>query len=328
VKGVLLNINSPGGETDNAFETAAVIAALEKPCYAVADTACYSGAYLLASQADKIFCAPTSGGVGSIGVWCSHMDYSEMLKQMGVKVTLISAGEGKTDGNPYEPLSASAREEIQGEIDRLYGEFVGAVSQGRKMAATEIVKLGARMKEGAKAAMAAGLADMPGDCMTAWAALVQDIEDQEEDDGQRDWPLMQGGRKTVASATQKEANMADTKTPPAEAKTPTPAEIDALVAEARKEGFDAAAQIADLCMIAGATSNLAQYIAEKKKPEEVRADLLAAKVAAEKGKELSTELMPGKDAEGAAEKSGAQMGKPKPWKEVLKSMGILRKENN
>src|ERR1041385_7565054 len=50
VRAILLNVNSPGGETDNAFETAAVIASLEKPVYAVAATMAYSAAYLLASQ--------------------------------------------------------------------------------------------------------------------------------------------------------------------------------------------------------------------------------------------------------------------------------------
>ena len=55
-----LNINSPGGETDNAFETAELVArvAAQKPVFAVADTSAFSAAYLLASQAEKIYVAP------------------------------------------------------------------------------------------------------------------------------------------------------------------------------------------------------------------------------------------------------------------------------
>jgi signal peptide peptidase SppA len=178
VSGIVLNVDSPGGETDNAFETAAMIAKAgkQKPVYAVANTAAYSAAYLIASQADKVYCVPTSGGVGSIGVYCAHMDISEALKKDGVKVTLISAGTGKTDGNPYEPLSKTAEANMQSEIDRLYGEFVGSVADGRGMNAATIVKLGARCFAGSSAAIAAGLADKSGDMSVALADMTKKIQ--------------------------------------------------------------------------------------------------------------------------------------------------------
>jgi len=64
VKGILLRINSPGGETDNAFETAVFLAKAreKKPIWAIADSMAYSAGYLLASEAERIYVLPITGG--------------------------------------------------------------------------------------------------------------------------------------------------------------------------------------------------------------------------------------------------------------------------
>lgn len=323
VRAVLLNVNSPGGETDNAFETAQLVADLPKPCFAVCNTMAYSAAYLIASQANRIYCVPTSGGAGSIGVYCAHFDYSGMLEQSGVKVTLISAGKGKTDGNPYEPLSASALETIQAEIDRLYGEFVGFVARGRGISPTDIVKMGAKCFDGATAAMAANLVDAPGDLSTAWVDLCTQVQRGSSS------PMI-SRKSSAASAAEnrqqhKEAGMqAETKPAAAEAKVPTAEEIKALVEKAKQEGFAAAAEIAELGQLFDKPALATQFINEKKSAQEFRTKLMELKVAAEKGTELDASVMPGQDAKGA-EKKPAQ-GKAQPWADVLKRLGIKTKE--
>jgi len=107
VRGILLRINSPGGDSDNAFKTAVAINRLakERPIWAVADNSVFSAAYLLATSAEKIYVPEFTGGVGSVGVYAEHVDWSEYNRKLGVKVTYIAEGEGKTDGNPNEPLS-------------------------------------------------------------------------------------------------------------------------------------------------------------------------------------------------------------------------------
>jgi len=162
--GILLCINSPGGETDNAFETAAkiVAASKKKPCWAVAETSAFSAAYLLASSAARIYVPPFTGGVGSIGVYMTHLDWSGMLEQAGIQTTIIEAGKGKTDGHPYKPLGAAAKQRLQASIDRLYGLFVDHVSKQRGIPAGTIRELGAEIFPGAMA-IEAGLADKVGD---------------------------------------------------------------------------------------------------------------------------------------------------------------------
>jgi signal peptide peptidase SppA len=314
VKGVLLCVNSPGGETDNAFETAAVVAQLAatKPVYAVAATMAYSAAYLLASQAEKIYCTAVSGGVGSVGVYCAHLDYSEMLKQAGIKVTLISAGEGKTSGNPYEPLDEEDQGEIQDEINRLYAEFVSAVASGRGIDSASVIKLGARCYEGAPKALAAGLADAPGDVPTAWVDMCAAIQSNSS-------PLMKARKGFAASAAnlKEKESMSQPNAGAAEIKTPTAAEIEQMLTQARTEGYGDAAQVVDLCMIAGTPALAVGFIGEKKTIAEVRTALLANRANAQAGTELNTSIMPGADAANEKQKST-------PWKQVLKSLGYTK----
>lgn len=180
VSGILLRINSPGGETDRAFETAAEIEAVgkKKPIWCVADVSAYSAGYLLACCAEKIYAAPVSGGVGSIGVYCAHWDYSEYLKQAGIKVTLIGDPEGKTAGNPYEPLDDEGEKKLRGEIERLSGEFFSFVARRRKMTVEEVRALNAGLFHGSSHALGAKLADQSGTFESALSEMVSAMRER------------------------------------------------------------------------------------------------------------------------------------------------------
>jgi signal peptide peptidase SppA len=134
VTAIIFDIDSPGGEVAGNFELAEKIASHrgEKPMRAVANDYAFSAAYSLATAADSITMA-RSGGVGSVGVVTMHMDMSERMEKMGVKVTFIHAGKHKVDGNPYEALPDAVKGRIQERIDRIYGEFVSLVADNRGM---------------------------------------------------------------------------------------------------------------------------------------------------------------------------------------------------
>jgi ClpP class serine protease len=140
VRGILFDINSPGGETHGMFDLADKIysARGQKPMYAIANDSAMSAAYLLASSADRIFSTRT-GGVGSVGVFACHVDQSDADKLMGVKFTYIYAGDKKVDGNPHEPLSSSARKDAQAETDRQYQMFVEAAARNRGASTKAII---------------------------------------------------------------------------------------------------------------------------------------------------------------------------------------------
>lgn len=139
VGAIVLDVDSPGGSVAGVAEAAERIrqANRVKPIVAVANTITASAAYWLASQASEIV-VTQSGEIGSVGVYSLHLDYSEALKQFGIKATFIFAGQHKVDGNPYEPLSEEARKEEQESVDDYYREFVESVAKGRNTTPTAV----------------------------------------------------------------------------------------------------------------------------------------------------------------------------------------------
>jgi capsid assembly protease len=63
--------------------------------------------------------------------FAAHEDISKALEEEGVKVTLVSAGKYKTEGMPYEPLSAEARALMQQMVDTFGNMFIQAVARNR-----------------------------------------------------------------------------------------------------------------------------------------------------------------------------------------------------
>ncbi len=129
---IILNIDSPGGTVTGVPEAADAIFAARKvkPVIAIVNPLAASAAYWLASQATEIIAVP-SAEVGSIGVWMLHMDHSGMFNEIGINPTFIFAGEFKIEGNPFEPLSEAAAENLQGEVDQINRDFIKAVARGR-----------------------------------------------------------------------------------------------------------------------------------------------------------------------------------------------------
>jgi signal peptide peptidase SppA len=133
-----LDVNSPGGDVTKNFDLVdGMFATKRKPVMGIANEHAYSAAYSIISISDKIIVART-GGVGSIGVVTAHVDYSKMLEKAGMKVTFIKAGKHKTDGNPYEPLSAAVEARIQTRIDQIADIFYATVARNRGMDAKDV----------------------------------------------------------------------------------------------------------------------------------------------------------------------------------------------
>lgn len=164
VRAICFRCDSPGGIVDMVPEFAEEIfkARGQKPMTFVADVMIASCAYWLAAQGDQVV-VTRSSRVGAIGTYCTHEDISGMLEKAGIKVTLISHGDHKTDGNPYEPLSDSARAAYQAYADEVGDEFDTAVARGRgvtKKVVLDTFGQGALFR--GKAAIATGLADQVG----------------------------------------------------------------------------------------------------------------------------------------------------------------------
>jgi signal peptide peptidase SppA len=139
IQAIVLDVDSPGGYVDLVPETAQEVydSRGTKPIVAVVNTKAYSAAYWIAAQADEVVLTP-SGAAGSIGCYMLHEDWSKWNEDMGIDPTYVFAGRYKIDGNPDEPLSESAREDWQREVDDLAAMFVDAVAAGRGITAAEV----------------------------------------------------------------------------------------------------------------------------------------------------------------------------------------------
>lgn len=171
---IALDINSGGGEVAGCFDLVDTVFSLrgEKPIAAILTESAYSAAYAIASAADTIY-VPRTGGTGSIGVICMHVDLSEALTKAGLKVTFITneGADRKTDGHSELPLSKEALATFQAEIDEMGALFQDTVARNRGVAASNIRDMKAGTFMGARG-VTAGLADAVMSPDAAFAAFL------------------------------------------------------------------------------------------------------------------------------------------------------------
>lgn len=175
IDGVLLDVDSPGGEVAGLPELAAEVMAArgKKPIFAVVNTIAASAAYWLAASADKVFVSP-SGQVGSIGIVVLHVDQSAKDKADGLSYTFVHAGENKLDGHPHAPLADAAKAKVQERVDAIYGQFVDHVAKARGIDASAVLATKADVL-GPDKAKAAGLVDAIGTYDEAMNALAAEV---------------------------------------------------------------------------------------------------------------------------------------------------------
>jgi signal peptide peptidase SppA len=282
VKGIVLDIDSPGGEASGVFDLAAQIYAARKtkPIYAVADEEAFSAAYAIAAAASKIF-IPRTGGVGSIGVIAVHLDQSKADEQDGLQYTAIYAGARKNDLSPHEPLSDPARQMLQAEVDRVYEVFVSDVAQMRGLSTDAVKAMEARLYF-SQDAVKAGLADETGTLNDALGAMAKSLNRTAIPR-----PLRQLKPKEKVMSDAHESP--DVQTAPAE--TPdTKAEIAAAKTTATAETLAYAAEVTELCRLAGVPGSATEFIAKATPIAEVRKALLTARAAADEASVIAGQI--------------------------------------
>lgn len=289
VDGILLDLDSPGGEAGGVFELAERIRAAgsTKPVWAHANDAAFSAAYAVGAAATRLTLSRTAG-VGSIGVIALHVDQSVKDAQEGIAYTAITAGAHKNDFTPHAPLSAEAATALQAEVDRLYGLFVGQVAQLRGLTpeAVEATEAGLYFGE---SALEAGLADGVMSFETALTEFAAFLAARKQlarasprvsPRGVRatQTPIHPQLETTVNEPEDLEPVMTETAPEPAPAPVPTaPESHAAALAHARMDATAEAQAIAELCLIAGCPQRTAEYLAAGMTQTEVRHALLAAR---------------------------------------------------
>jgi len=132
VSAIVLDVNSPGGSPVASEEIMNAVKNSSKPVVVWISDIGASGAYLVASPADKIVASPSSI-VGSIGVILSLTDLSGLYQKIGVNQYAIKAGEYKDMGASYRNLTPEETVMLQGMVDQDYEYFIKQVAENRNL---------------------------------------------------------------------------------------------------------------------------------------------------------------------------------------------------
>ncbi len=170
IKAIVLDINSPGGSVGAVQEIYSQIRRIRKekniPFVALFQDVAASGGYYIAAACDKIVSHPGSL-TGSIGVIFSVSNLEGLFAKIGYKTNPIKSGIHKDIGSPSRPMTAEERAILQSLIDDAYGQFLGAVKEGRGITDEKLKTLADGRIFSGRQAKDAGLVDELGDSTTA-----------------------------------------------------------------------------------------------------------------------------------------------------------------
>lgn len=162
IKALIVEIDSYGGYPVASEEIMNALKRIEKPTIAVIREGAVSGAYLIATGADKIYASEASD-VGGIGVTMSYLDYSQQNNQEGIIYQQLSSGKFKDSGDPNKALSKEEKELYMRDINILHNIVVQRIAENRKLDIGKVQKLADGSTMLGQAAKENGLIDEIGD---------------------------------------------------------------------------------------------------------------------------------------------------------------------
>lgn len=177
VKGILLEVNTPGGGVYESAEIARAIKQIQAdrkiPFYVSMKNIAASGGYYVSASADKIYAADETM-TGSIGVIMSGLNMSGLMDKLGISDETVKSGELKDAGSATRKWTEKDRQVLQEMIDSSYGRFVTIVAEGRQMSEDKVREIAdGRIYDGVQA-KANGLVDELGFPEEAMKALQDD----------------------------------------------------------------------------------------------------------------------------------------------------------
>ncbi len=174
IKGVLLNVDSPGGAVPPSIEIAYAIKELKKhkPVVAYASGIMASGSYYASIYANKIIANPGSI-IGSIGVIMQSANIEELMSTLGVKTQIVKQGTFKEAGTLTREWTKEERAELETLTRDTYELFVADVAEARGLDISKDKDYADAHIFSSKRAKDVGLIDEIGVISTAKADLIK-----------------------------------------------------------------------------------------------------------------------------------------------------------
>ncbi len=139
IKGVIVRIDSPGGEvfaSDAIWREMNLLSKKKPMVISMSDTAA-SGGYYIAMTGDPVVAYPGTF-TGSIGVVFGKANLHGLYDKLGISKDLLSRGRYADIDSDYEPLSSDGQAKLRQAIDEDYRSFVSKVAAARHRKFDEI----------------------------------------------------------------------------------------------------------------------------------------------------------------------------------------------
>ncbi|PAF49692.1 hypothetical protein BKH43_06250 [Helicobacter sp. 13S00401-1] len=181
IKGVLLEVNSPGGTMSGSIEIADLLRELHLPIVAYDAGVMASGSYYASIYSDYIV-ANRGALVGSIGVIFEGFDIENLLAKLGIQSQTLQAGEYKSAGTFTRQWTKEEKDYLQNLVNKQYDLFVSDVRQRRHLKDTSSTVFAEGKVFTAKQAKELGLIDEVGSKEDAIKKLLELIKDKNPKD--------------------------------------------------------------------------------------------------------------------------------------------------
>lgn len=132
IKGVIIKIDSGGGEGMAMRLMSEALAERNKPVIAFIDDFACSAAYGIASGCDYIVANSEMAEVGSIGTYLTVADYQKFYEQQGIRLIEIYATLSKDKNKPYYEALNGNLEPLRQVADKFNEKFISTIEKNRE----------------------------------------------------------------------------------------------------------------------------------------------------------------------------------------------------
>ena len=140
---IILRINSPGGSALASELIAREVFATRgiKPVLCSMSDLAASGGYFVAAGCELIFAEPMTI-TGSIGIFAGKFDVGGLAKKLGISTEAYARGARADAESIFRPYTDEERGALLHQLEYMYGRFVGAVAEGRKLTKESVDAVG------------------------------------------------------------------------------------------------------------------------------------------------------------------------------------------
>ncbi|QJC34806.1 signal peptide peptidase SppA [Enterobacteriaceae endosymbiont of Donacia piscatrix] len=164
IKGLILRINSPGGDiqaTQAIYDELILLKKIHKPIVVLMGKVAASGAYWISTAADFII-ADSSSLTGSIGIFSIIYNFSDLLNKFGIQQDGVNISD-RFNFPITKKISTIEKKIIELTMQNGYDKFINVVSKERHLPIENVKKIANGMIFLGKDAIKYGLIDDLGD---------------------------------------------------------------------------------------------------------------------------------------------------------------------